>query len=106
MCIGCGAAPAFDQLGRVLPCACLPDGHLEFLEQQAHRHRVEFAAARLLSMGDLKRWVGDFRVEDVVRWTRHDGAFRESEFRVTDAALVQLVYLTGKGSRLVKWEFR
>ena len=107
-CLYCGQTFS-DQETKGIPCPCgVSEEALAELERQERAHLDEYAGARLLTCGDLKRTistkVGSLRVD---QWlgilTYPPDVFKECAVRATGKGLIQLVYRKYQGSQLHHW---
>ena len=105
LCPSCGLPLAVNQAGE--PIACCPiSPEVERLHEQIW---AEFDQARLIQTLDFFRSVsterGYLTLMDFLQYYDHADLVWESVPKVTDKALLQVVYLNGKGCKLLKWPF-
>jgi hypothetical protein len=107
-CLGCGRP--LPRNGRQLDCPCgLHPEQLRELEQREQQHLAIYCQARLLTTQDFLRPVhtaqGPRLVRDILDFPASDHIIRECSLRASETELLQLVYVCGKGSLLLRWTF-
>lgn len=111
-CIYCHAPLALDAQGQPLPCPCdVTPEQLQELEEREREHLAEYGKAHFVTTRDISRNVESERgivpVIELLRQTLHDESVVEAyPVKATDDGLIQLVYVKGQGSKLLKWPFR
>jgi len=105
LCPGCGLPFAVNQAAQPIPC-CPISPEIEWHQKEIW---AEFNNARLLQTLDFFRLVstdqGYLSLMEFLQYYDHPDLVWESVPRATDKFLMQVVYVNGRGCKLLKWPF-
>jgi hypothetical protein len=103
VCPCCGLPLAVNQAGQSIVC-CPISPEIEHLQEQIW---ADYNQARFMQSLDYGRYVstnrGYLTLMDFVQYYDHPDLVWESVLKVTDKELLQVVYLNGRGCKLLKW---
>ncbi len=109
-CLYCGLPFTFDEQGKSFPCSCaVHPRSLKALEKQERRDLAEFDKARHLNELHLIRFVktkqGLLTVKRLLYRSHYQAVIKESGYRATETAIIQVVYRKHEGTLLLEWPF-